>query len=48
MTTYPHETFINMLNQVERILARQEKRSLWIEGIRYRQIAMCIHIKENP
>jgi len=32
MTTYPHETFINMLNQVERILARQEKRSLWIEG----------------
>lgn len=30
--TYPHETFINMLTQMERILSRQEKRSLWIEG----------------
>ncbi|MCP1662128.1 hypothetical protein J2T61_000799 [Methanocalculus sp. AMF5] len=32
MRTYPHSTFIEMLNSVERILARQEKRSLWIEG----------------
>lgn len=30
--TYPHYTFIEMLNSMERILARQEKRSLWIEG----------------
>lgn len=30
--TYPHNTFIEMLNGMERILARQEKRSLWIEG----------------
>jgi hypothetical protein len=30
--TYPHYTFIEMLNNMERILARQEKRSLWIEG----------------
>ncbi len=30
--TYPHYTFIEMLNNMERLLARQEKRSLWIEG----------------
>jgi hypothetical protein len=30
--TYPHQTFIDMLNSMERVLARQEKRSLWIEG----------------
>jgi hypothetical protein len=30
--TYPHYTFIEMLNSIERVLARQEKRSLWIEG----------------
>lgn len=30
--TYPHYTFIEMLTNMERILARQEKRSLWIEG----------------
>lgn len=30
--TYPHYTFIEMLNNMERVLARQEKRSLWIEG----------------
>jgi hypothetical protein len=32
MTTYPHQTFIDMLSSMERVLARQEKRSLWIEG----------------
>jgi hypothetical protein len=32
MHTYPHSTFIEMLNSMERVLARQEKRSLWIEG----------------
>lgn len=32
MRTYPHETFIDMLTNLERVLSRQEKRSLWIEG----------------
>lgn len=32
MRTYPHQTFISMLSNMERVLARQEKRSLWIEG----------------
>jgi hypothetical protein len=30
--TYPHATFINMLTAMERVLARQEKKTLWIEG----------------
>ena len=30
--TYPHKTFIEMLTSMERVLSRQEKRSLWIEG----------------
>ena len=30
--TYPHQTFIDMLTNLERVLSRQEKRSLWIEG----------------
>lgn len=30
--TFPHQTFIEMLKNMERVLARQEKRSLWIEG----------------
>ena len=30
--TYPHQTFIDMLTHMERVLSRQEKRSLWIEG----------------
>lgn len=30
--TYPHQTFIEMLTSMERVLARQEKRSLWVEG----------------
>jgi hypothetical protein len=32
MRTYPHQTFIEMLAYMERVLSRQEKRSLWIEG----------------
>ena len=32
MRTYPHQTFIDMLTNMERVLSRQEKRSLWIEG----------------
>ncbi len=30
--TYPHTTFVDMLTAMERVLARQERRSLWIEG----------------
>lgn len=30
--TYPHPTFIEMLRDFERCLARQERRSLWIQG----------------
>lgn len=30
--TYPHVTFIDMLTTMERVLARQEKKTLWIEG----------------
>jgi uncharacterized protein YlaN (UPF0358 family) len=30
--TYPHQKFIKILEDMERVLARQEKRSLWIEG----------------
>lgn len=29
---YPHSTFIDLLKKTERILSRQEKRSLWISG----------------
>ena len=30
---YPHTTFIDLLRKTERILSRQEKRSIWISGI---------------
>ena len=30
--TYPHHTFIDMMINMEKVLSRQEKRSLWIEG----------------
>lgn len=30
--TYPHQTFIEMLIKMERVLSRLENRSLWIEG----------------
>ena len=29
---YPHQTFIDLLRKTDRILSRQEKRSLWISG----------------
>jgi hypothetical protein len=29
---YPHETFVKLLNAVEHVLARQEKKCIWIEG----------------
>ncbi|GHV54659.1 hypothetical protein FACS1894206_07920 [Deltaproteobacteria bacterium] len=29
---YPHSTFIDLLKKTERVLSRQEKRSLWISG----------------
>lgn len=31
-TTYPHETFINLLNSVEKMLGGTSKRSVWIHG----------------
>ena len=30
--TYPHETFISLLNDVEKMLAGSTKRSVWIHG----------------
>ena len=33
MRTYPHESFIKMLRELEKILARLNKKSLWIEGV---------------
>jgi hypothetical protein len=41
--TYPHYTFIEMLNNMERVLARQEKRSLWIEGAYGTGKSQCAH-----
>lgn len=29
---YPHETFIRLLSNMEKVLARQERKSIWIEG----------------
>ena len=29
---YPHSTFIDLLRKTERVLSRQEKRSIWISG----------------
>jgi hypothetical protein len=31
-TTYPHETFIKLLSNTEKMLSRQTKRSIWIHG----------------
>lgn len=31
-TTYPHETFIQLLNNVEKMLGGSTKRSVWIHG----------------
>lgn len=41
--TYPHETFINMLKATERVLARQEKRSIWVEGAYGTGKSQCIY-----
>lgn len=30
--TYPHETFLELLRQMENVMGRQEKRSIWISG----------------
>lgn len=43
MRTYPHYTFLEMLNSMERVLARQEKRSLWIEGAYGTGKSQCAH-----
>lgn len=41
--TYPHETFISMLKATERVLARQEKRSIWVEGAYGTGKSQCIY-----
>ena len=41
--TYPHTTFIEMLSSMERILARKEKRSLWIEGVYGVGKSQCVY-----
>ncbi len=45
--TYPHPMFIEMLNKMERVLARQEKRSIWIEGAYGTGKSMCAHALEK-
>ncbi len=32
MTTYPHDTFVSLLNSVEKMLGGDSKRSVWIHG----------------
>ena len=32
LKTYPHEKFLELLKKMERVMARQEKRSVWISG----------------
>lgn len=32
LRTFPHATFIELLRKMERVMARQERRSLWISG----------------
>ena len=41
--TYPHSTFIEMLNSMERVLARKEKRSLWVEGVYGTGKSQCVY-----
>ena len=41
--TFPHETFIEMLKATERVLARQEKRSIWVEGAYGTGKSQCIY-----
>jgi len=41
--TFPHETFIEMLKSMERILARQERRSLWIQGTYGTGKSQCVY-----
>ena len=41
--TYPHETFVGMLKATERVLARQEKRSIWVEGSYGTGKSQCIY-----
>ena len=41
--TYPHSTFIEMLSSMERILARQEMRTLWVEGAYGTGKSQCIY-----
>ncbi len=41
--TYPHETFVTMLTVMERLLARQEMRSLWVEGAYGTGKSQCVY-----
>lgn len=41
--TYPHETFISMLKATERVLARQERRSIWVEGAYGTGKSQCVY-----
>ncbi len=41
--TYPHQAFIKMLNSMEKILSRQDRRSLWIEGSYGTGKSMCAY-----
>jgi hypothetical protein len=41
--TYPHVTFIEMLKSMERVLARKEKRSLWVEGVYGTGKSQCVY-----
>ena len=43
MRTYPHQTFISMLNSMVRILERNEKLSLWIEGAYGTGKSQCVY-----
>ena len=43
LTTYPHETFVSMLANLERILARQEMRALWVEGAYGTGKSQCVY-----
>lgn len=43
LTTYPHETFVSMLTSLERILARQEMRALWVEGAYGTGKSQCVY-----
>lgn len=42
-TTYPHETFIELLNSIEKMLGGTTKRSIWIHGAYGTGKSKCAH-----